>query len=158
MEEVCVDIMIPANRSIPGLAFKRKVIQWHGQLYPQDLVQAQYEYFKLTMGPLPFFVPSTLPGDLQEQQWQCISIEYDDDKLPDHLASPADIFGERSIFFELVTKLIKEVDKWVIVFTPDCNDPEEKGGGNLEAALKKIKESFNKRKGFIMYHDKTSVL
>ncbi|MGN7786665.1 hypothetical protein ACTJIJ_19175 [Niabella sp. 22666] len=156
MEEVCVDILVPANYSIPGLAFKRKVIQWHGQLYPQDLVQAQYEYFKLTMGPLPSFVPSNLPGDLQEQQWQCISIEYDDDKLPGHLASPADIFGERSIFFELVAKLVKEVDKWVIVFTPDCNDPEEKGGGNLEVALKKIEESFNTKKGFIMYQ--TSVL
>lgn len=159
MQEICVDIAVPDTYTIPdGIRFSRQVLQWQGELFPQDLVQAQYEYFKLTMGPLPSFVPSNLPKSLQQQQWQCISIEYDDDKIPDHFASPADIFGEQGIFFELVEKLVKDADKWVIIFTPDCNDPEEAGGGDLEAAFQKIKECFSKNKGFIMYHDKTSVL
>lgn len=156
MQEVCVDIALPDNHIIPDIHFKREVLQWQGLLYPQDLVQAQYEYFNLTQGVFPSFVPTHLPQDLRHQQWQSISIDYDDAKIPGDLLSPLAIFGEEGVFFELLTKLVKDAKSWILVFMPDCDELEEVIAGDLQMAFEKIKQYLSKDRGFILYHGSNS--
>ena len=158
MQEICVDIAVPDTYTIPGIQFKRQVLQWQGQLFPQDLVQAKYEYFDLTQVSLPNFVTPHLPRDLQQQSWQCLSVEYDDALTPDEFASPADVFGERGVFFDLLARLVKNAEKWIITFDCDCDQPEEIIEGNLELAFEKIKECLHKNTGFIMYQGSKEVL
>ncbi len=151
MQDICVDIVIPKTCEIPGIYFKRKVLELKGQLYPQDLIQATYEYFNLTQGPLPRFVLPKLPEKFEQQSWQCISVVPDDDQISAGLLKLTDIYAEESIFFELIQQITEEAKEWIIIFTTDCNEPKEVLPGDLKAAFEKIRDSLKNDGGFIMY-------
>ncbi|MCH5719577.1 hypothetical protein [Niabella hibiscisoli] len=156
MREICVDIVVPKTYETPGICFKRQVLESQGQLYPQDLVQAKYEYFNLTQGPLAKFVLPKIPKHFEEQSWQCISVVPDDDQISAALLKPADIYADDSIFFELIQQITGEAKEWIIIFTANCDEPEEVLPGNLKTAFQKISDSLKNNGGFIMYHNSTS--
>ncbi|GEM_PF-2731993 len=157
MQEICVDLLLPESCQLAGFDFKRTVLELNGRLYPQDLVQAQFEYFRLAKGPVPQFVLDNLPEGLKVQSWQCISITADDDHLAAGLLNPLDIYTEDGIFSELLECLTEQASHWVLVFTSDCDMPQEVLKGNLDTALQRVCESIENSSGFMMYQDEVAL-
>ncbi|MCH5719521.1 hypothetical protein [Niabella hibiscisoli] len=158
MQEICVDLILPEACALTGFGFKRMVLGLNGQLYPQDLIQARFEYFSLTKGPVPNFVINKMPAEIRSESWQCISITPDDDELAAGLLKPADLYTGDNIFAELLKQLTAQAGSWILVFTNDCDKPQEVFEGNLNTALKKVSESMESSSGFMVYHNiKTSI-
>lgn len=153
MSEICVDVAIPPSCLPPNITFKRKVLKWEGRLYPDDAVHAGFDYFTLTLGPLPSFVVSQLPGHFQQENWHCISVSINDDALPYGLSSLADIYGEKRSFHKLLNTLLKHTDKWILMFSADCEASEKVEQGDLRQAFQKINEFITSKRGFILYSD-----
>ncbi len=152
MEEICVDILLPQQFTIPGINFKREVLNLDGQLYPQDLVQARYEYFTLTYGPLPNFALTQLPPELQKRDWQCISIDYDDEQVPFPVENSKAVYSNDT-FFNLLRKVTDYDGEWILVFTTGCDEPEQAVSGNWIVAEEKVRESLANNNSFIMYYN-----
>jgi hypothetical protein len=150
--DAAFEILLPIDTGIP-FRFEQPTFEWDCVKYPQGAPEFLYDSnYKLIKTPIRPYIISKLPDSYQKVNWECIALLGDGlQNYRTNLLDKGPSYYD-DVLSQLLEDLLAKATKWVVVFEPDYDFPNEVLEGTLSTVIDKIRYSLGiEKSGYIVY-------